>query len=74
MEYFFKDPFQWFDFSCTKVSSGKSHILFSENDSVRANIYNSTIISKNKNELLGIILESKLSFEDYINHLCKNAS
>ena len=30
-----------------------------------------TIISENKNELLGIILDSKLSFEDHINNLCK---
>ena len=31
-------------------------------------------ISKNKNELLGMILDSKLSFEDHINNLYKKAS
>ena len=31
-------------------------------------------MSENKNKLLGIILDSKLSFEDYINNLCKKAS
>ena len=35
-----------------------------------ANIDDHTIISENKNELLGIILDSKLSFEDHINNLC----
>ena len=57
-----------------KINSGKSHILFSGNDNVSANIDNHTIISENKNELLGIILDSKLSSEDHINNLCKKAS
>ena len=57
-----------------KINSGKSHILFSGNDNVSANIDNHTIISENKNELLGIMLDSKLSFEDHINNLCKKAS
>ena len=57
-----------------KINSGKSHILFSGNDNVSANIDNHTIISETKNELLGIILDSKFSFEDRINNLCKKAS
>ena len=52
-----------------KINSGKSHILLSGNDKVSANIDNHTIISKIKNELLGIT-----HFEDHINSLCKNAS
>ena len=42
--------------------------LFSGNDNVSANIDDNTIISENKNELIGIILNSKLSFEDHINN------
>ena len=57
-----------------KITSGKSHILSSGYDNVSANIDDHTIISENKNELLGIILDSKLSFEDHINNLCKKAS
>ena len=52
---------------------GKYYILFSGNDNVSANIDNHTIISENKIEELGIILDSKLSFEDHINNLCKKA-
>ena len=52
------------------IYSEKSHILFSRNDNVSANIDNSTIIFKNKNELLGIILDSKLSFQGHINNFC----
>ena len=55
------------------VNSGKSHILFSENDVVSVNIDNNAITSGNKNELLGIVLDSKLSFEDHLNSLCKKS-
>ena len=57
-----------------KRNIGKSHILFSGNGNVSANIEDHTIISENKNELLGIILGSKLSFEDHINNPCKKPS
>ena len=43
-----------------KINGGKSYILLSGNDNGSANIDNHTIISENKNELLGIILDSKL--------------
>ena len=32
------------------------------------------IISENKNELLNIILDSKLSFENHVNNLCKKTN
>ena len=57
-----------------KINTEKSHILFSRNDNVSGNIDDNTIISENKNEQLGIILDSKLSFENHINKLCKKAN
>ena len=74
IEHFSEVLFKWFDFNYMKINSGKSHILFSGNDNVSANIDDHTIISENKNEPLGIILGSKLSFEYHINNLCKKAS
>ena len=56
------------------INSGKSHVLFSGNDNVSINKDNHTIISESKNELLGLILDSRLSFEDHISNLCKKAS
>ena len=53
-------PFQWFDINYTKINSGKSHVLFSGNNNVKVNIEDNTIISENKNEMLAIILDSKL--------------
>ena len=72
IEHFSEVLFKWFDFNYMKINSGKSHILFSENDNVSANIDNHTIISENN--LLGIILDSKFSFEDHINNPWKKAS
>ena len=57
-----------------KINNGKSHALFPRNYNISATIDDNTIISENKNELLGMILDSKLSFEDHINNLYKKAS
>ena len=52
---------EWFDFNYGEINSRKSHILFSGNDNIRTNLEDNTIMSKNKNKLLGIIFDSKLS-------------
>ena len=54
-----------------KVNSGKINILFSRNGNASDNINDNTIIYENNNELLVIILNSELSFEDQIKKLCK---
>ena len=74
IEHFSEILFKWFDFNYMEISTGKSHILFSGNDNVSADIGDHTIISENKNELLRLILDSKLSSEDHINNLLKKAS
>ena len=45
------------------INSGKNHILFSANNAVRVYIDNNAIPSENKNELLGIDLDSNLTYE-----------
>ena len=50
-----------------KISKEKSLMLLSGNDIASANIDNSTIIHGNKNEILGIFLDSKFSLKDQIN-------
>ena len=54
-----------------KTNSGKIHILFPGNDFESFSIDNNAITFENKNELLGVVLDSKLvvlnsklSFED----------
>ena len=62
IDHFSEVLFKWLDFNHMKINSRKSHILFSGNKNVSANIDDNTIIPEYKNELLGIILDSKLSF------------
>lgn len=57
-----------------KMNNRKSHILFSGIDNISGNVYNNIIISENKNELLNIILDSKLSFENHLKNLCKKTN
>ena len=57
-----------------KINNRKSHILFSGIDNISGNVYNNIIISENKNELLNIILDSKLSFENHLKNLCKKTN
>ena len=74
IEHFAEVLFKWFNFNYMKINSGERHILFSRNNNASANIDDNTVISENKNELLGIILDSKFSFEDHINNPWKKAS
>ena len=57
IEYFSEFHFKWFNFNYMKINSGKIHVLLSGNDNMSANIDDHAIISENKNELLGIILD-----------------
>ena len=50
------------------------HIYYTGNDNASTKIDNHTIISENKKELVGIILDPKLSFVDHVNNLCKKAT
>ena len=72
IEHLSKVLFHWFDLNYMKIISGKCHIQFSGNDNVSVNINNKTIISENKNELLGIILDLRLIYsQDHMTNLCK---
>ena len=53
IEHFSEVLFKWFNLNYMKINSGKTHIPFLGNDNISANIDNQTIISENKNELLG---------------------
>ena len=53
------------------VNSGRSHIPFPRNDITSANI-DKNAITYEKNELLGIVLDSDFCIEDHICNLCKN--
>ena len=52
----------------------ESYLLLSGNMKLTSNIDNNIIESKVKQELLGITIDSVLSFEEHINNICKKAS
>ena len=57
-----------------KVNTAKSHLLLSGNTQLTSNIDNNLITSEKEQMLLGIAIDSNLSFIENINNLCKKAS
>ena len=57
-----------------KVNTDKSHLLLSGNTKLISNIDNNLTQSEKGQVLLGITIDSNLSFEEHINNLCKKAS
>ena len=57
-----------------KVNTGKSHLLVSGNVRPKAKIDNNYIESEKEQVLLGITIDSNLTFENHINNICKKAS
>ena len=57
-----------------KTNTDKSHLLLSGNSNLTANIDGNVIESEGNQVLLGITIDSNLSFNTHINNLCKKAS
>ena len=57
-----------------KVNTGKNHLLFSGNSRVTVTIENSDTELEDEQVLIGITIDSNLTFENYINTICKKAS
>ena len=57
-----------------KANADKYHLLVTGNYEVSANINEFEIESSKKEKLLGISIDTRLSFEHHITSLCKKAS
>ena len=67
--------FRWLEFNYMKINSDKSrHLIMSGNSKFLSNIDNNVIESENQQELLGILIDSNLTFKEHINNICKKAS
>ena len=66
--------FEWLNNIYMKVNTGKSHLLLSGNSRATATIDNSYSESEDEQVLLGITIDSNLTFENHINSICKKAS
>ena len=66
--------FTWFRNNYMKANTDKSHPLLSGNSNLTANIDGNVIESEGNQVLLGITIDSNLSFNMHINNLYKKAS
>ena len=66
--------FNWSKSNYMKVNTDKSHLLLSGNIKLTSNIDNNITESEEKQELLGVIIDSRLTFEEHVNNLSKKAS
>ena len=66
--------FKWVNDNYMKVNTCKSHLLVSGNVRAKAKIDNNYIESEKEQVLLGITIDSNLTFENHINNICKKAS
>ena len=66
--------FKWLGNNFTKVNTDKSYLLLSGNIKLTSNIDNNITKLEMKKELLGITIESNLSFRGHVNNICKRAS
>ena len=66
--------FEWLNNNYKKLNTGKSHLLLSSSSRANTTIDNSYIESEDEQVLLGITIDSNLTFENHINSICKKAS
>ena len=66
--------FEWLNNNYMKVNTSNSHLLLLGNSRATATIDNSYIESEDEQVLLGITIDSSLTFENHINSICKKAS
>ena len=66
--------FTWLKNNCMKANTDKSHLLLSGKNNLTANIDGNVTESEENQVLLGITIDSNLSFNKHSNNLCKKAS
>ena len=66
--------FKWLKDNQMKINTDKSHLLLSGNETMISNIDGHEIESEKQQELLGVVIDSRLTFETHINNVCKKVS
>ena len=66
--------FTWLNYNQVKGNEDKCHAILSSHVNVDVNIGTAQIENSKCQKLLGINIDSKLTFEDHINRICKIAS
>ena len=66
--------FEWFKNNQMKVNADKYHLLVTRDTDVTAKIGELDVKNSMEEKLLGVKIDSKLSFENHVSSLCKKAS
>ena len=66
--------FKWLNDNYMKVNTGKSNLLVPRNVRTTAKIDNNYTESEKEQVLIGITIDSNLTFENHISNICKRAS
>ena len=69
-----KSLFTWFDNNLMKINADKRNLLVSSNEKVTIKIGSYEIANTKREKLLGVHLDSGLSFDYHISGICKKAS
>ena len=66
--------FNWFRQNGVIENSGKSHFLTSPYERRSQKIHDSIVTSSSSEELLGVLIDSELTFHDHVTRLCSKAN
>ena len=66
--------FEWFKNNNMKANADKCHLLVTRDTDVTAKIGEFDVKNSREEKLLGVKIDSKLSFENHVSSLCKKAS
>ena len=66
--------FEWFKNNHMKANADKCHLLVTRDTDVTAKIGELDVKNSKEERLLGVKIDSKLSFENHVSSLCKKAS
>ena len=76
LECSLKESLIWFENNGMKLNSGKCHLLVCghKNECMISNVGSSMLIEEQNVKLLGVLIDSKLSFDDHMTNICKIAA
>ena len=66
--------FTWFNYNRMKGNEDKCNVILTSQDNVHVNIRTAQIENSKSQKLLGINIDSQLTFKDHINRICKKAN
>ena len=66
--------FHWFQYNHLKANPGKCHLLLSSKTPTDVTIGYASIRTSTKETLLGVLIDSELSFDLHVSTICSKAS